>query len=216
MTELPPPVRRPRLLPNLLIAGAILIAILGVYRLNHPRVTAAPVGSAERKYLVPPFALTERSGRTITNEDLFGKIWVADFIYTTCPGPCPIVSASMAKLQAATANDPRVQLVTFTVDPKTDTPPVLADYADKLGADRNRWLFLTGTEQQMYNVVRGGFMMMMEDNSGKPLEPGQYKVTHSTQVAVVDGSGEIQGYFDGTTADGRDHVLKAIAVLEKR
>jgi protein SCO1/2 len=200
----------------MLAIGAVIISLLGLWHFLSPTPMATGLATSERKYFVPPFSLTERSGRTITNSDLLGKIWVADFIYTTCPGPCPLVSASMAKLQEALAGDPRVQLVTFTVDPNTDTPAVLSDYADKLGANPSRWWFLTGGEKQIYDVVRNGFLLPIEDNSGKQLEPGQYKVTHSTQVALVDGNGVIQGYFDGLSPEGRADVLKAIAALEKQ
>ena len=213
MTALPPNAQRPRLVPKLLIAGAVVIFCLMVYKLFSP--PSAPPEAQTRKYYVPSFALMERGGRTITNDDLYGHIWVADFIYTTCPGPCPLVSAGMAKLQAAVAGDPMVQLVTFTVDPETDTAPVLRDYADKLGASKDRWWFLTGTKDQMHAVITNGFMLPVVDNSGAPPQPGQYKITHSTQVALVDKTGVIRGYFDGLSADGRADVLKAIAKLEK-
>jgi cytochrome oxidase Cu insertion factor (SCO1/SenC/PrrC family) len=202
-------------MPKLLAVGAVVIVLVAGWRFLHPPPMAVGLNTAQRRYFVPPFALMERGGRTITNNDLLGKIWVADFIYTTCPGPCPIVSASMAQLQKATANDPQVQLVTFTVDPTTDTPGVLSDYADKLGASKTRWWFLTGGEKQIYDVVRNGFLLPIQDNSGQQLEPGQYKVTHSTQLALVDADGVIEGYFEGTTADGRAQVLQAIAALEK-
>ncbi len=216
MTSLPPTAPPARTLPKLLAIGAVVIVLLALWRLLSPAPVASDLTVAQRKYFVPPFSLTERSGRTITNNDLLGRIWVADFIYTTCPGPCPLVSASMAKLQEATAGDPRVQLVTFTVDPTTDTPAVLGDYADKLGANPSRWWFLTGSEKAIYDVVRNGFLLPIEDNSGKTLEPGQYKVTHSTQVALVDANGVIEGYFDGVSPEGRADVLKAIAALEKQ
>ena len=213
MTTFPPAARRPSILPKFLVVGAIVIAGLAFYRLYPGR----PSGSSDLKRIniVPPFALTERSGRTITNNDLFGKIWVADFVYTTCPGPCPLVTASMAKLQEAVARDPQVQLVTFTVDPETDTPAVLATYADHFGASKDRWWFLTGPEKQQDELIRDGFFLPVVDNSGKPLEPGQFKVTHSTQLALVDASGVVRGYYEGTTEEGRKDLLKAIGVLEK-
>ena len=164
---------------------------------------------------VPPFALTERSGKTITNHDLAGKIWVASFIYTTCPGPCPFVTAGMAKIQAAVANDPQVQLVSFTVDPGTDTPEVLAKYADIYHADANRWWFLTGNEKQMYDLILNGFHVAVEDNTGKPPQDGQYKVTHSTYLALVDGEGTVRGYYDGNGDAGRPKLLGDIQQLEK-
>ncbi len=164
---------------------------------------------------VPPFTLTERSGKSISNRDLAGKIWVADFVYTTCPGPCPMVTANMVKIQAATANDPRVQLVTFTVDPQTDTPAVLAAYADKYAADPNKWWFLTGPEKQLYELIVNGFYQTVEDNRGKPLEPGQFTITHSTSFVLVDGEGYLRGWYDGVGTDGRAALLKSIKSLEK-
>jgi protein SCO1/2 len=114
---------------------ALLIGVVLLYRFFSTG-QVSPASELRRYTTVPPFNLTERSGKTITNKDLMGKIWVADFIFTTCPGPCPLITASMAKLQDAVAHDPQVQLVTFTVDPQNDTPAVLAAYADKFGAGR--------------------------------------------------------------------------------
>ena len=165
--------------------------------------------------IVPPFALTERSGKTITNHDLAGKIWVADFIYTTCPGPCPLVTANMARLQNAVARDPQVQLVTFTVDPQNDTPAVLAKYADQFKADPNRWWFLTGPEKPLYDLIENGFRLSVQDNSGQPPQEGQYKVTHSTHLALVDGDGDVRAYYDGVSAEGRADLLRDIKILEK-
>ena len=178
MTTSPPAVRRSRLLPKLLITGALVIAGLALYRLYPGRASGS--SDLKRINIVPPFALTERSRRTISNNDLYGKIWVADFVYTTCPGPCPLVTASMAKLQEAVAHDMQVQLVTFTVDPETDTPAILAAYADHFGASKDRWWFLTGPEKQQDALIRDGFFLPVVDNSGKPLDPGQFKITHST------------------------------------
>jgi protein SCO1/2 len=213
MTTLPPAAQRPRLVPKLLTFGAIVIAVLTFVRFFSGGT--APSSDLKRINIVPPFVLTERSGRNITNNDLYGKIWVADFVYTTCPGPCPTVTANMARLEKAVAGDSQVQLVTFTVDPATDTPAILAAYADKFGASKDRWWFLTGSEKQMYSLIRDGFFLPVIDNRGAPPEPGQFTVTHSTQVALVDAGGVVRGYCDGLTAEGRADVLKAISQLEK-
>ena len=193
---------------------AILILLIGALRFVYPG-RMPPSSELRRINIVPPFDLTERSGKPITNNDLFGKIWVADFVYTTCPGPCPLVTANMARIQAAVVNDPNVQLVTFTVDPTTDTPAVLAAYADRFHADKNRWWFLTGSEKQMYDIIRNGFFLPMVDNSGQPAQNGQYKVTHSTQLALVDANGVVRGFYDGVTPGDNAELLKAIAILEK-
>jgi protein SCO1/2 len=213
------PPQRPSHYRWLIRIGAVLIVVVLFVRIFGPARSSLerPNSSTELRKLsiVPPFALTERSGKTITNRDLAGKIWVADFIYTTCPGPCPLVTANMAKLQDAVAHDPQVQLVTFTVDPQTDTPAVLTAYADKFGADPNRWWFLTGPEKPLDDLIQNGFLQVVQDNSGQPLQPGQYKVTHSTYLALVDGDGNVRGFYDGIGADRRADLLRDIKILEK-
>lgn len=172
-------------------------------------------GNLSKISIVPPFALTERSGKTITNNDLAGKIWVADFIYTTCPGPCPLVTANMARLQASVAGDPEIQLVTFTVDPQNDTPPVLAQYADRFKADRDRWWFLTGAEKPLYDLIQNGFLQAVQDNRGQPPQSGQFTVTHSTYFALVDGNGTVRGFYDGVGSGRLADLLRDIKTLEK-
>lgn len=195
------------------ILALALIVVLVVRFLMPGQVS--PSSELRRFATVPPFALTERSGKTITNHDLTGKIWVADFIFTTCPGPCPLITAGMARLQEAVARDPHVQLVTFTVDPQDDTPPVLAAYANKFGADPNRWWFLTGSEKPLYDLIQNGFYQVVQDNRGQPPQAGQFVVTHSTKMVLVDADGNVRGFFDGVGTDGRADLLKGIKTLEK-
>ena len=208
-----PPSRSPyRLIIRL---GAFIILLATAYRffgsgafVDHPSVLRKIAN-------VPPFMLTERSGKSVTNSDLAGKVWVADFVYTTCPGPCPLVTAGMGEIQKETAGDPNLRLVSFTVDPQTDTPPVLAAYADKFGADPKRWLFLTGPEKPLYELIQNGFYQAVEDNRGQPLQPGQFTVTHSTRLVLVDAEGIMRGFYDGLSQDSRDELLHAIKALEK-
>jgi protein SCO1/2 len=198
------------------VLGVLLVAIL-VYRFSTetPSPDQGKISTdLPRIGLVPSFLLTERSGQNISNKDLLGKIWVADFIYTTCPGPCPLVTANLAKIQSAVASDPHVQLVTFTVDPQTDTPAVLAAYADKYGAVRDRWWFLTGPEKPLYDLIQNGFFQVVQDNRGKPPEQGQFVVTHSTYFVLVDENGYVRNSYDGVGPDGRSDLLKGIKILE--
>jgi protein SCO1/2 len=92
--------------------------------------------------MVPDFDLVERSNRKVTRQELTGKVWVADFIFTTCGGICPVMTSNMRKLQDKLFAD--IRLVSFTVDPTHDTPEVLTEYANRYGANKDRWLFLTG------------------------------------------------------------------------
>jgi len=215
MTSLPnpPPVRTSWYRWLITVLG-LLILLVVMYRSAEENVPGNASTELRRLSVVPPFALTERSGKTITNRDLSGKIWVADFIYTTCPGPCPLVTAGMARIQEAVAHDPEVQLVSFTVDPDTDTPPVLAKYADTFDADPNRWWFLTGPKKPLYDLIQNGFLQVVEDNTGQP-QAGQNRVVHSTYLALVDGDGNVRGIYDGVGASGRADLLRDIKVLEK-
>jgi protein SCO1/2 len=196
-----------------LIVVVLFVRIFGPARFLHEQANRSP--ELRKMSIVPPFALTERSGKTITNHDLAGKIWVADFIYTTCPGPCPLITAGMAKLQDAVAHDPQVQLVSFTVDPQTDTPAVLAKYADQFGADPNRWWFLTGPEKPLDDLIQKGFLQAVQDNRGQPLQEDQSPVTHSTYLALVDADGTVRGFYDGVGTSGRADLLRDIKILEK-
>lgn len=216
MTSLPNPTsQRSSSYRWLIVILGLTIGMLALYRYIESRPLVNPATPPMRKIaIVPPFALTERSGRTITNQDLAGKIWVADFVYTTCPGPCPIITAGMAKIQDAVAHDPQVQLVTFTVDPDTDTPAVLAAYADKFGADPNRWWFLTGPKKSVFDLIQNGFLQVVQDNTGLPPADGQFKVTHSTHLALVDGDGNLRNFYDGDSIEARAQLLKDIQELE--
>ncbi len=109
--------------------------------------------------VVPEFTLTAQDGQPFHSSALAGKIWVADFIYTTCPGPCPRMTSQMHDVQDAIAKIPDVKLVSFTVDPATDTPPVLAQYAKVHGASAAHWYFLTGPVDTLQKLDRDAFKL---------------------------------------------------------
>jgi protein SCO1 len=114
---------------------------------------------------LPEFSLTERSRRSVTRADLLGKVWVANFIYTHCTDTCPLQSARLAGLQTDFAGERNLTLLSITVDPKRDTPPVLTEYAARFAADRERWWFLTGNKDTIYALIRDGFHLSAEDPS---------------------------------------------------
>jgi cytochrome oxidase Cu insertion factor (SCO1/SenC/PrrC family) len=129
-----------------------------------PRASSArlPIYAA-----VPDFALTDQHGRPVRRADLEGKVWIASFIFTNCPDECPLMAAEMAELQAEFAYAPDLRLVSISVDPERDHPAVLSQYADRLNADPERWLLLTGDKQAIYRLVREGFRLGIVD----PAEP---------------------------------------------
>jgi protein SCO1 len=159
----------------------------------------------------PDFALVERSGRNVSLANLRGKVWIADFIYTTCQDTCPIQSATMAKLQEQLENNDQLRLVSFSVDPEHDTPQILTRYAERYNADAARWLFLTGDKKQITQLVQGGFRL-----SAVPAADSTAKDTiilHSSRFVLVDRNGEIRGYYDSRDNDALDRLKKDVITL---
>jgi protein SCO1/2 len=134
---------------------------------------------------VPDFQLTSQTGQPFDGKSLDGHVWVADFIYTTCDGPCPMMSSQMHRVQISTAGMPDVKLVSFTVDPQHDTPPVLAKYSTHFQPDPDRWFFLTGDRERLNDLGLKGFKLNGVDGS----------MTHSTRFVLVDQKRQIRGYY---------------------
>ncbi len=151
---------------------------------------------------VPSFQLTNQNGQPFGSVQLAGKIWIADFIYTTCPGPCPMISNRMSELQKPLEKTD-VHLVSFSVDPEKDTPEVLRRYAERLQAEPGRWDFLTGPKSAIYNLSHDGFKLAISDGSDAQGIP-----VHSTRIVLVDRHSQIRGYYDATEADA---VTKLVA-----
>ena len=151
---------------------------------------------------VPQFELTNQEGKPFGFAQLKGKIWIADFIFTTCPGPCPMISSRMSELQKPLENTD-VHLVSVSVDPEHDTPEILRGYAGKLQAQPNRWDFLTGSKRAIYDLSRNGFKLAIADGSTETGTP-----VHSTRMILVDREGEIRGYYDALAPDA---ITKLIA-----
>ena len=154
---------------------------------------------------LPDFTLTERRGRIVRLENLRGKIWVASFTFTRCGGACWQISETMGRLQASLAQEPDFLLVTISVDPDHDSPEVQDRYAEQMGADAERWLFLTGKKDDVYRLIRDGFRLTVFENEGPDRKPG-FEVEHTPKVAVVDRRGHVRGYFDAHAFGSMDTV----------
>jgi protein SCO1/2 len=157
---------------------------------------------------LPEFDLVERNGSAVTLEDLRGKVWVADFVFTHCAGPCPLLSSKMSRLQDAVRDLEDVRLVSFSVDPERDTPEVLSEYARRYQADQQRWLFLTGPKEPLYRLVGEGFRLAVDDGG-----PGSGLITHSTRLVLVDRQGRIRAYYDGAEPGTVDQIVPDIRRL---
>ena len=152
---------------------------------------------------VPDFTLTERGGQSVGLEQLRGKVWVADFIFTRCAGPCPVLSARLAELQKRFEGREPLRLVSVTVDPAHDGVEQLREYAERYGANAKRWWFLTGSAEAIDALVRGGFKL----GTQMP-EPGSTDVIHSTRLVLVDPEGRIRGYYDGTEMEEASRLIE--------
>jgi protein SCO1 len=160
-----------------------------------------------RLFALPEFALVERSGRPATLAALQGRPWIADFIFTRCAGVCPAMTARMAALRTRLADAP-VRFVSFTVDPGTDTPEVLARYADAAGAGAD-WWFVTGPERDLHALSTGGFKLAaMQNAPGAETADGPF--LHSSKFVLVDAEGWIRGYYDSED-EGALRALEADA-----
>jgi len=150
---------------------------------------------------VPSFELTNQDAQPFGSQQLSGKIWIADFIFTSCPGPCPIISTRMGELQKPLAKSD-VHLISVSVDPEKDTPEVLRVYADKLRKEPLRWDFLTGPIAAITALSRDGFKLALSE--GEQPESGPI---HSTRFVLVDRRGTIRGYYDALSPDGVTKLL---------
>jgi protein SCO1 len=145
---------------------------------------------------VPDFRLTSQRGQTITRADLLGQPAIVDFIFTTCPGVCPILTERLKDLGTRLPLD-QIRLVSLTVDPARDTPEALAAYATKHQADP-RWFFLTGPEAVLYPLIRDGFKVVIDP---APRQEGAEAIVHSNRFVLVDRFGQIRGYYNAFEAD---------------
>ena len=152
---------------------------------------------------VPDFEFTDSNGETITREDMEGKVWVADFIFTTCTMACPIMTGNMNLIHKSFKDDNNVRIISISVYPEYDTPEVLKEYASRYNANTDRWHFLTGPEESVKNIIKTGFKI------------GDYEdiIFHSEKFALVDVSGNIRGYYSGMETEDMSKLKKDIKRL---
>lgn len=156
----------------------------------------------------PAFSLTDQDAKPITLASLKGKPWIGDFVFTHCAGPCPLMTAKMAKLQKELPSPPypNLRFVSFSVDPDRDTPAVLKEYAAKFQADESRWRFLTGPSDAMFAAAKGMLLTAIPANEANP-------IIHSTKFVLVDGEGRIRQYYDYNDAEQMKALVKDAADL---
>jgi len=152
---------------------------------------------------IDPFQLTAQTGQPFDSAALLGHIWVADFIFTNCPGPCPLMSKHMGELQRKTADLPALKFVSFTVDPAHDNPPVLAAYGKHFLADPARWTFLTGDQSLLDHLAFSEFKLNHVDGS----------FDHSTRFVLLDGQMRIRAYYSTEEPDFQTNIERDLRRL---
>jgi protein SCO1/2/putative membrane protein len=200
-------------LGSAIVLAAVLTSLGLCLLVVRPVPTATPAARdlGDQGWDLGPFRLVERSGRAVTEADLADRVWVAAFVFTRCPLSCPRISSVMKGLQDRFAGT-GVRLVSITVDPAHDTPPVLADYAARFGADPDRWWFLTGPKDDVLGLIRGRFKLGVEVNSESNQQAGAEAFSHSERLALVD-RGRVVGYYSST--DPKD-VASLVAEARRR
>ena len=181
------------------IAIAALLIATYFFKNSEPENNLPVIGN------IPDFEFVNSEGETITLTSLKGKVWVADFIFTTCNMACPIMTGNMNIIHKKYKQNDDVRLVSISVYPEYDTPEVLAKYASQYNANTDRWYFLTGEESTVQEVIKDGFKI------------GDYEdiIFHSEKFALVDRSGMIRAYYNGMKTEDMKKLKKDINSLLK-
>lgn len=152
---------------------------------------------------IPAFELTNQDGVLFSSSQLQGKVWVVDFFFTNCPGPCPRMANQLKRIQQESSMLANLMLISITVDPDRDNPEVLAAYARRYQAIPGRWTFLTGSKDSIRTLMTDGFMLGYADNLQE----------HSTRFVLVDGNMKIRGFYDSFAKDSIYKLLEDIRTL---
>jgi protein SCO1 len=213
MSQTPPP-ESPHTRPGggfwkLLLLSLAVVG--GVAYLQYSRVDKARLRKAalEQQYApkpeplpviatLPDFTLIDSSGQRVSLNDLRGRVWVADFFFTYCAGPCPVMSRRMNELRQLLKEEKMddVVCVSVSVDPDRDTPKVLAEHAEMLKAEPGKWLFMTGQKSQIRELATKGFKIAVEATG-----PADEQILHSTRFILIDRLGRIRGYYKALADD---------------
>jgi protein SCO1 len=202
---------------GLTLVGLTLLMMLLLAGLKSRGVREQPLPVYSQ---IASFTLTNQSGNAVSLADVRGKVWVADIIFTRCPGPCLKMTRQMKELQNALPPESQVKLVTLTTDADFDTPPVLKAYAERFGADTNRWMFLTGTRQDIAKLAIDSLKLTAIEKKPEERESVQDLFVHSTIFVIADKQARLRGVFE-TTGEGVDpqeaktRILAAARQLER-
>ena len=159
-------------------------------------------------HTVPGFEFTSQYNEKVSQATFDNKIYVTEYFFTTCRSICPVMNSNMEKVYKAFANDPEVLILSHTVDPETDSVPVLLDYAKQHGVTNKKWLFVTGDKKRLYEMARKGYLLNAEEGNG-----GDEDFIHTQNFALVDKEKHIRGFYDGTDSLEIKRLIVEIKLL---
>ena len=172
----------------------------------NPELVDSTVQFVAKYHTIADFSFTNQNGKTITQKDYEGKIYVADFFFTTCGSICPIMTTNMIDVQKAFANNPKVMILSHTVTPEIDSVPVLKKYAVEKGVIDSKWNLVTGDKKDIYSMARKSYLAV---KLGKPEE--LYDMVHTENFVLVDAERRVRGFYDGTK---KEEVKKLIEDIQ--
>ena len=177
----------------------------------NPELVDSTVQYKSKYHTIADFSFINQNGKTITQKDYEGKIYVADFFFTTCGTICPKMTINLSEIQKAFANNPKVKLLSHTVFPETDIVPVLKAYAKKHHVDDTKWNLVTGDKKEIYTMARKSYLAV---KLGKPSE--LYDMVHTENFVLVDAKKRVRGFYDGTNKEEMKRLIEDITFLSNQ
>jgi protein SCO1/2 len=201
---------------SVIIISAIYIALapepkLRIYQPNDvaAELVDTTLQHVKKYHQIADFSLVNQLGDTITQKTFDGRIYVADFFFTTCATICPIMTEHMGQIQRKIKNDPDILLLSHTVTPEIDTVAQLKRYADKKGVIAGKWHLVTGDKKEIYDLARKSYLVAKD----QPYSP--YDLVHTENFVLIDPQRRIRGFYDGTDPAAIESLLEDIAILKK-
>lgn len=161
---------------------------------------------------VQPFEFLRQDSTMVAQTDVRNRIYLAEYFFTTCKGICPKMNKNLKIIYDQFKSDSNFLIVSHTVNPETDSLPVLRHYADSLGADVSNWWFLTGSKEKLYKTARESYLLDDPKNSSKNIDE---QFLHTQFFTLVDRQGRVRGVYDGIKKEEVDQLLKDIQILIK-
>lgn len=174
----------------------------------NPEMVDSTVQYKSKNHIIDDFSFTNQNGKTITQKDYEGKIYVADFFFTTCQSICPKMTANLLDVQKAFLNNPKVMLLSHSVTPDIDNVAVLKKYAIEKGVVDSKWNLVTGDKKAIYGIARKSYLAVKTSSTAE-----MYDMVHTENFILVDTKKRIRGFYDGTKPDDIQKLITDINLL---